>query len=333
MAVKTLITGGAGFIGSHLACQLKAKGRRLLLVDDLSTGRRANVEDLLDHRCTLIEARAGQAVADPALLAEVDEVYHLAAAVGVKLVTEDPAGMIHNNINETLDVLEAARKVGATLLIASSSEVYGTCPTVPLREDMELVYGPTTASRWSYGLTKALDEHLTINLARTRGLRTVIVRLFNTIGPGQVGHYGMVVPRFVDRAVADQPVEVYGDGTQTRTFCDVRDVTSAMIRLVARPECHGQVFNLGSDHEVTINELADRVVNRAGSRAGKVYLPYEAVYGPEFEDPRRRVPDVAKIRQAIGFAPRYSLDQTLGELIQARCDAATATPAGTGPTQ
>jgi UDP-glucose 4-epimerase len=311
----TLITGGAGFIGSHLAECLKARGHRLLLVDNLATGSRHNVEHLLDERCRLVETTAGEAVEDASLMSGVGEVYHLAAAVGVKLVVEDPAGMIRNNVDETLRVLEAAVRHDAAVLITSSSEVYGKCPTLPLREDMDLVYGPTTASRWSYGLTKAIDEHLAIDYARRRRLRAVIVRLFNTIGPRQVGRYGMVVPRFVARAVANQPLDIYGDGSQTRAFCDVRDVARALADLLACPDAPGRVFNVGSEREITINELADRVIALTGSTGGKRRTPYEAVYGEGFEDPPHRLPDISRLRKAIGFEPRHSLDQTLTDVI------------------
>jgi len=312
---KAIITGGAGFIGSHLAARLKAQGTRLILIDNLSTGRRSNIENLLDGRCTFIESDACKAVTDTKLWDGVDRVYHLAAAVGVQRVIDDPAAMVHNNVEQTAAVLDAARKADAAVLIASSSEVYGKCPVLPLREDMELVYGPTTASRWSYGLTKAIDEHLAIDMHRRFGLRAVIVRLFNTIGPRQVGHYGMVVPRFVERAVAGRTIDIYGDGTQTRAFCDVRDVTRAMTELMAKDDCFGRVFNLGSDQRVTINELADRIIKLAGGAAGKRLVSYEKVFGPDFEDPAHRLPDVTRIRAAIGFKPAYTLDQTLAELI------------------
>ncbi len=318
MTGKTIITGGAGFIGSHLAARLKAQGHSLILVDNLSTGSRANVADLLDDRCQLIHADACEAVADPKLWDGVRQVYHLAAAVGVQRVIDDPAAMVHNNVEQTSAVLEAARRADASVLIASSSEVYGKCPVLPLREDMELVYGPTTASRWAYGLTKAIDEHLAIDMHRRHGLRVVIVRLFNTIGPRQVGHYGMVVPRFVERAVAGETIDVYGDGTQTRAFCDVRDITRAMMELMAKDECFGRVFNLGSDQRVTINELADRIIQLAGGTAGKRLVSYEQAFGPDFEDPAHRLPDTTRISEAIGFQPQIGLDQTLTELIELR---------------
>lgn len=313
---KVLITGGAGFIGSHLAQRLREQGRSVVLVDDLSTGRRSNIEPLLGEGCTLVEARASQAVRDPALMRGVGQVYHLAAAVGVKQVVDDPTAMIRNNVDETAAVLEAACRAGAAVLIASSSEVYGKCPVTPLRETMDLVYGPTTASRWSYGLSKALDEHLALDAHRRHGLPVAIVRLFNTIGPRQVGRYGMVVPRFVAWAVRNEPIQVHGDGRQTRAFCDVRDVVRAMVQLLDSPACHGQVFNLGSDRSITIDELADQVIALAGSTAGKRFVPYEQVYGQGFEDPRQRLPDISKIRQAIGFEPCIGLEQTLSELIE-----------------
>jgi len=327
---KAIITGGAGFIGSHLTARLKAQGMGLILIDNLSTGSRDNVADLLDDRCQLIHADACEAVADSALWDGVDQVYHLAAAVGVQKVIDDPAAMVHNNVEQTAAVLDAARRADASVLIASSSEVYGKCPVLPLREDMELVYGPTTASRWAYGLTKAIDEHLAIDMHRRYGLRVVITRLFNTIGPRQVGHYGMVVPRFVERAVAGQTLDVYGDGTQTRAFCDARDVTRAMTELMAKGDCFGRVFNLGSNHRVTINELADRIIRIAGGTGGKRLVSYEKAFGPDFEDPAHRLPDTTRISEAIGFKPQIGLDQTLTELIQLRRERVAGVGASAG---
>lgn len=320
MEPTTIITGGAGFIGSHLAERLASAGQKLILVDNLSTGRRSNIEHLLGDRCCLVEAPAAEAMRDPALLRGVTRVFHLAAAVGVKLVVDDPAAMIRNNIDETDVVLRAAERIGASVLITSSSEVYGKCPVLPLREDMELVYGPTTASRWSYGLSKALDEHLALDLARRTGLRSVVVRLFNTIGPRQVGRYGMVVPRFVSQAVAGKDLTLYGDGQQTRAFCDVRDVTETLARLLDQDEAYGRVFNVGSTTQITIEQLADRVIDTVaeagGPRVGKKFIAYEAVYGEGFEDPPHRLPDMARLREAIGFDPRVELAQTLRELVE-----------------
>jgi UDP-glucose 4-epimerase len=320
VSFEVCITGGAGFIGSHLAERLLAQGRSVLLIDDLSTGRQENIEPLLGERCRLIEGRTSDVLRnDPSVLSRVQQIYHLAAAVGVKLVVDDPAGMIVNNIDETIDVLRAADAAGASILITSSSEVYGRCPVLPLREDMELVYGPTTASRWSYGLTKALDEHLALDYARRCGLRSVVVRLFNTIGPRQVGRYGMVVPRFVQRACAGQPLEVYGDGQQTRAFCDVRDVVRALTDLLDEPEAHGRVFNVGSEQQITIEALAMLVINRVAEhglpRVPIKRLAYEAVYGKDFEDPPHRLPDVSRLRDTIGWSPVIPLEQSLDHLI------------------
>lgn len=318
---KTIITGGAGFIGSHLAERLLDAGQELILVDNFSTGRRSNIEHLLGDRCRVVEANAADALSDSSLLDGVKRVFHLAAAVGVKLVVDDPAAMIRNNIDETDVVLRAAAKAGASVLITSSSEVYGKCPVLPLQEDMELVYGPTTASRWSYGLSKALDEHLAIDLARRTGLRSVVVRLFNTIGPRQVGRYGMVVPRFVTQAVSGHDLTLYGDGQQTRAFCDVRDVVSALAKLIDHDDAYGRVFNVGSTTQITIEQLADQVIQQVadagGPSVGKTFVSYEAVYGEGFEDPPHRLPDMTRLREAIGFSPKFELSQTLEELIAA----------------
>lgn len=320
MLSTTLITGGAGFIGSHLAERLHQAGHRLVLIDNLSTGRRSNVAHLLGDRCQLIEAHASDAVRDRALMADVGRIYHLAAAVGVKLVVDDPAGMIRNNIDETEAVLRAAVDANAAVLITSSSEVYGKCPVLPLQEDMELVYGPTTASRWAYGLTKALDEHLALDMARRQGLRAVVVRLFNTIGPRQVGRYGMVVPRFVQQATAGRDLTIYGDGSQTRAFCDVRDVVTALHQLLDTPAAFGRVFNVGSTQTISIEELAQQVISRVAAQGGPSvsyqFVPYEAVYGEGFEDPAHRLPDISRLRETIDFQPRYTLADTLGELVQ-----------------
>ena len=319
---KTMITGGAGFIGSHLAERLAAAGHRLVLVDDLSTGRQSNVQPLLDSGVAeLVVGRAGDILADPAALDGIGRVFHLAAAVGVKLVVDDPAAMIRNNVDETDIVLRAAGKAGAAVLVTSSSEVYGKCPVLPLREDMDLVYGPTSASRWSYGLSKALDEHLAIDLARRIGLRAVTVRLFNTIGPRQIGQYGMVVPRFVGRALSGQDLTIYGDGQQTRAFCDVRDVVRALTDLIELPDAYGRVFNVGSTDVITIEQLADRVIQKVadhgGPKVGKTFAAYETIYGEGFEDPPHRLPDLTRLQEAIGFEPQIGLDQTLTALIEA----------------
>ena len=321
----TILTGGAGFIGSHLAQRLLEAGQNLVVIDDFSTGRRENLAPLLQQfpdRLRLLEGRAAQLIADPATMQHVTRVFHLAAAVGVKLVVDHPAEMIRNNIDETDAVLRAAARANAAVLVTSSSEVYGKCPVLPLQEDMELVYGPTTASRWAYGLTKALDEHLALDLARRQNLRAVVVRLFNTIGPRQVGHYGMVVPRFVDHALRGNDLTIYGDGQQTRAFCDVRDVVRALAQLIDEPAAHGRVFNVGSTQPITIEHLADQVIAAARDAAdphhptpGKRFVAYETVYGQGFEDPPHRLPDMTRLRETIGFQPQVPLQQTLAQLV------------------
>ncbi len=326
LAGRTLITGGAGFIGSHLAELLRSRGDSLLIIDDLSTGRESNIAHLLGAGCDFIRGRLGDVLgAEPNLMEGVARVYHLAASVGVRLVVSDPARIIRNNIEETACILDAAGRVGAAVLIASSSEVYGKSDALPLREDGDIIYGPTTGARWSYAMSKAIDEHLALaydaqaRCAARPDAGAVVVRLFNTIGPRQVGHYGMVVPRFVQAALAGEDLTIYGDGRQTRAFCDVRDVVSALAALLGDTRHFGQVFNVGSDVEVTINDLADRVIRLAGSRSRKRMISFDQAYRPGFEDPfRRRVPDPAKLRAAIGWFPRISLDETLQELIEAQ---------------
>jgi len=345
----TLITGGAGFIGSHLADLLRSRGTPLLIIDDLSTGREANIAHLLGDGCTFIPGRLGDVLRQrPQLMQGVTQVYHLAASVGVQLVVSDPARIIRNNVEETAAVIDAAAKNGAALLLASSSEVYGKSDAIPLREDGDLVYGPTTGPRWSYAMSKAIDEHLALSY-HSRGTlaahspsqpqrprcaspdeapsprpreegqgSAVVVRLFNTIGPRQVGHYGMVVPRFIEAAVKGEDLTLYGDGRQTRAFCDVRDVVRALAALMKAPHCHGQVYNVGSDVEITIDALADHIIALAGSRSRKRFITFDAAYRPGFEDPfRRRVPDVAKVQQAIGWHAEIAMETTLRELIAA----------------
>ena len=316
MAAKTLITGGAGFIGSHLAEQLKEQGQTLILVDDLSTGRRQNVAHLLDDRCVLVEARVGQALRDdPSLLDGVQHVYHLAASVGVRLVARDPAAVIRNNIHQTGEILQSAADRCTAVLLASSSEVYGRSARIPLSEMDELVYSTTSSSRWCYGMSKAVAEHLALTYHQRHRAGVVVVRFFNTIGPRQVGQYGMVVPRFVQQAVAGEPLQIYGDGQQTRAFCDVRDVVRAMVGLMNAPEHHGKVMNVGSDQAITIDQLADRVIALAESSSEKHYVPFEQAYKPGFEDLAQRVPDLSRLHRAIGYEPQYTLDRTLEELI------------------
>lgn len=323
MPSTTLITGGAGFIGSHLAHHLRAHSQRVLIIDDLSTGQLANIEPLIGEDCQFIEGSVSSVLREqPSLLDDVSLIYHLAASVGVQLVVSDPARIIRNNIDETAVIIDAARRVSASVLIASSSEVYGKSDALPLREDGDLLYGPTTGSRWSYAMSKAVDEHLALSYdaqmkQNNAQAGAVVVRLFNTIGPRQVGHYGMVVPRFVQAAVQGKPLTIYGDGLQTRSFCDVRDVVKAMTLLLENSANHGQIFNVGSDAEITIHALADRVIAMAQSTSSKEIISFDQAYRPGFEDPfRRRVPDVNKLKEATGWEAQWTLEATLKELIE-----------------
>lgn len=316
-ARRALITGGAGFIGSHLAAHLLARGDEVTIIDNLSTGRKANLEPA--PRLRFIEADLSSALGAFGPGELFDEIYHLAAAVGVKLVVNDPIGCIETNIIGTSHLLHFALQHGpsggpAPTLIASSSEVYGKSDKTPFSEDDDVVYGPTTRSRWSYAASKAVDEYLALAHHATNGLPAVIARFFNTVGPRQVGSYGMVLPAFVAAAVQGKPLSIYGDGQQVRCLCDVRDVVDALPRLLATPACHGNVFNIGSDRPLTIEQLADLVISTLGSGSGKQFVPYEVAYARGFEDLRQRIPDLSRIRAAIGFAPRITLEQSIRDL-------------------
>ena len=314
---RSLITGGAGFIGSHLADLLLARGDHLTVIDDLSTGRLSNLP-AVHPRLRFLEADLATALAALGPGERFDEIYHLAAAVGVKLVVEEPSRCIHTNIELTSRLLEFAVCHGpsgpARTLIASSSEVYGKTEKVPFSEEDDVVYGPTTRTRWSYGMTKAIDEYLALDAHRTRALPAVVVRFFNTVGPRQVAAYGMVLPSFVGAALAGADLPVYGDGRQTRSFCDVRDVAGALPRLLGNAACHGRVFNLGSAVTRTVSELADLVIRTLGSGSRLRHIPYDSAYAVGFEDLRKRVPDLRRIQEAIGFEQTIPLEQTIRDL-------------------
>ena len=315
----SLVTGGAGFIGSHLVERLLQRGDEVTVVDDFSTGRRSNLV-AAENGVEILDARIGEAVEGFGRAGRgFDEIYHLAAAVGVQLVMDAPIEAIETNVLETIALLRFAASAAPAprTLIASSSEVYGKGARSPFAEDDDVVYGPTTIARWSYGMSKAIDEHLAIAHHRRSGLPVVVARFFNTVGPRQVGRYGMVLPRFVEAALADEPLVVHGTGEQTRCFCDVRDVVEALPRLVAEPRCHGAVFNLGSDREITIRTLAETVVRTLGSRSEIHFLPYDEAFPEGFEDLPRRRPDLARVRAAIGFTPRRSLEETIKDVAAA----------------
>lgn len=316
---RALVTGGAGFIGSHLVESLVARGDEVTIVDNLSTGRLTNLDAVLP-KVRFIEASVAESIGELERLAPFDEVYHLAAAVGVRRIIERPVESIETNVVETAALLRFAcahERRGAPApptLVASSSEVYGKGVRSPFREDDDCLYGPTTAFRWSYACSKAIDEHLALAHHASDGLPVVVARFFNTVGPRQVGEYGMVLPNFVGAVLKGEPPRVFGDGAQSRCFCDVRDVAPALPRLLRTPECHGRVFNVGSDRSVTIRELAELVARTLGSRVEPVLVPYDRAYGPGFEDLRERRPDLSRIRGAIGFAPSIPLEQTVRDL-------------------
>jgi UDP-glucose 4-epimerase len=311
-----LITGGAGFIGSHLAEYLLARGEQVTIIDNLSTGRFENIahlEKTPGFRYAIEDIRHA-AVMDR-LVSECDVIYHLAAAVGVFSIVHSPIDTLEINVGGTEIVLQTARRYRRPVLIASTSEVYGKGVKVPFSEDDDRILGPTTKSRWSYAASKALDEFLGLAYHKATGLPVIIVRLFNTVGPRQVGNYGMVVPRFVQWALAGEPIQVYGDGTQSRCFANVHDVVDAIARLTDANGTSGEVFNVGSNEEVTIAELAERVKARTGSASEIVRVPYDQAYEVGFEDMRRRVPDISKINRAIGWAPSTPLVTTIDQII------------------
>ncbi|WP_210491633.1 GDP-mannose 4,6-dehydratase [Patulibacter sp. SYSU D01012] len=316
MSDRVLITGGAGFIGSHLSDALLQAGHHVHVIDDLSTGAIENIRHLKDHPRFgyTIDSCANRAVVAE-LVDEVDVVYHLAAAVGVELIVESPVRTIETNVHCTEVVLSQAAKKRKPVLLASTSEVYGKSAALPFREDGDLVMGATTKGRWSYACSKAIDEFLALAYWNERKLPTVVVRLFNTVGPRQTGQYGMVVPKFVRGALAERDLQVFGDGAQSRCFGHVADVVRAMAALMADDRHSGEVFNVGTTEEVTIRELADRVVAATGSSSGIVSVPYETAYGTGFEDMHRRVPDTTKIREAIGWAPERDLDRILADVV------------------
>lgn len=319
---RALITGGAGFIGSHLAEELLARGYHVTIIDDLSTGSLANVQHLVGHERFrfAIETIRNEMVLDR-LASDCDVIFHLAAAVGVQLIIQNPVHTIETNVMGTEAVLKAALRYRVKVLIASTSEVYGKSERVPYSEDDDVVLGPTARNRWAYAASKMVDEFLALAHHREHGLPVVIFRLFNTVGPRQTGQYGMVVPRFVQQALAGQPLTVYGDGEQTRCFCNVLDAVQAIAGLAKAEQAVGQVFNVGSTEEVSILELARRALtmvhgNDDAWRDHVTLVPYAQAYAEGFEDMLRRVPDTSRIRQAIGWQPTIALDETLRQVME-----------------
>jgi UDP-glucose 4-epimerase len=315
---KALITGGAGFIGSHLSELLLAQGWEVYVLDDVSTGQLENIEHLRDRSDYHLVV---DSILSPAVVSEVvhkcDVVFHLAAAVGVRLIVEQPVHTMITNVQGTETVLEYCSKFGKRVLIASSSEVYGDHRELrPLAEDDRRVYGPTTEKRWLYADSKAMDEHLALSYHLERGLDTVVVRLFNTVGPRQSGRYGMVIPRFVERALAGKPIEVHGDGTQTRSFCHVSDTIRALADLMNAREISGEIFNVGSSERVRILDLADRVKRATGSDSEIAFIPYDKVYEQGIEDTLHREPAIGKIREAIGWQTTLDLDRIIADVVE-----------------
>ena len=314
--MRVLITGGAGFIGSHLADAYLQRGDEVLVIDDLSTGTIENIRHLKKNprfNYTIDSVHNQPVTAE--LVDQSDVVIHLAAAVGVKLIVESPVRTIETNVHGTEVVLALANKKNKRVLIASTSEVYGLSTDVPFREDGNLVMGATTKGRWSYACSKAIDEFLALAYWREKKLPTTIVRLFNTVGPRQTGRYGMVIPTFVKQALAGRPITVYGDGKQTRCFGYVGDVVGALIKLMDHPESVGQVYNIGSNEEISIFRLAEKVKELTNSDSEIVFMPYDEAYEEGFEDMPRRVPDITKIGNLVGFKPKMALDGILRTVI------------------
>lgn len=314
--MRVLITGGAGFIGSHLAERFINDGHTVQILDNLSTGSIENISHLKDRQgftCNI------NSVANEPLLAEMidraDVVFHLAAAVGVKLIVEQPVHTIETNVHETEVVLKHASKNKKLVFIASTSEVYGKSTDVPFHEDSDVVLGPTIKHRWAYACSKLIDEFLALAYWKEKKLPVIITRLFNTVGPRQTGQYGMVLPTFVKQALSNQPISVFGDGSQSRSFTYVADVVDALVKLVGEPQAVGQVLNIGSTQEVTIAKLAERVRKLAGSNSPIHYIPYDQAYEVGFEDMPRRVADIAKIRKLVGFEPQVNLDEIINKVV------------------
>ncbi|OQC09347.1 MAG: Bifunctional polymyxin resistance protein ArnA [Candidatus Cloacimonetes bacterium ADurb.Bin088] len=315
--MKILITGGAGFIGSHLAERLLADGHQVAIIDNLSTGSLDNIESFKDNANFhyTIGSILNRELLDK-LMDGVDQVYHLAAAVGVKYIIENPLLSLKTNIVGTDNVLELANKHKAKVLITSTSEIYGKSDQVPFREEDDRLLGSTHISRWGYSCSKAIDEFMALAYFREKRLPVVIVRCFNTVGPRQTGQYGMVLPKFIKAALLDQPLVVYGSGKQTRCFADVSDVTDAFVKLMNTPECEGEIFNVGTTESISINDLAQNVKSICRSKSRIDYMSYEEAFEEGFEDMMNRKPSLDKIRRFIGYDPKYSLDDIIKRMIE-----------------
>jgi len=315
--INNLITGGSGFVGSHLAEALLAAGESVTVIDDLSTGAIRNLDPVRAN--PHLKVHIGN-IMDVPLMTELvdraDRIWHLAAAVGVRLIVEKPVHTIETNIRGTEVVLSLAARKARPVLLTSTSEVYGKSTRVPFSEGDDLVFGSTTRPRWSYACSKAIDEFLALAYHAERGLPAVVARLFNTVGPRQTGQYGMVIPRFVRQALAGEPLTVYGDGSQTRAFADVSDVVRGLIGLMNAPAATGNVFNVGNNQEISIRELAEKIIARCHSSSQVQLVPFEAAYDENFEDLARRVPDLSKIGAVLGYAPRMGIDEIISGVVE-----------------
>lgn len=314
--MKILVTGGAGFIGSHLTEDLLRRDNQVIVIDNLSTGRYENIEHLLDNKdFEFVEGNILDVTLVDKLVEKVDHIFHLAAAVGVDLIVKKPLESLTTNIKGSEIVLEGALRYRKKILITSTSEIYGKNVNGPLKEDDDRILGSPLKTRWSYSTAKAVDEMLAHIYYKEKKLPTIIVRLFNTVGPRQTGAYGMVMPRFIEQALKNEPLSVYGSGKQSRCFLHVRDVVSALIKLTEELQASGEVFNIGSQEEISIEQLAKYIINLTKSSSKIEYIPYEQAYEEGFEDMQRRIPDISKIRKFIGFEPTYTLSEIIKDTI------------------
>ena len=315
--MKTLITGGAGFIGSHLSNYLLSRNQQVVILDDFSGVDVKNQTQLIEgNNLSIVKGSILDHELVAKLMIDVTHCYHLAAALGVEKINNDPIKSFETNLKGSQIVLNAAANVGARTLLASSSEIYGKNPKMPLREDSDRVLGSPEIARWSYSEAKAMDELHALKLYKHKSFPVTIARFFNTVGPRQSGGYGMVLPRFVKAAISNQPLTVYGDGTQSRTFCSVADVVDALVLLMDSNEGIGQAFNIGSTNEITITELAQKVIKLTNSTSEIIYKKHSEVFGDHFEEPQRRVPDISKIKKVVGWQPKQSLDEVIIEIAE-----------------
>ncbi len=315
--MRVLITGGAGFIGSHLAEALLAQGHTVIAVDDFSTGSMENIASIIDHEnFELVRESVRNVTTMTPIVDHCDLIFHLAAAVGVQLIVDDPVHTIETNIHGSEVMLDLANKFRRRILVASTSEVYGKNEKMPFNEDDDITFGSTKYTRWAYACSKMIDEFLALAYHDQFGLPTLVTRFFNTVGPRQTGQYGMVVPRFVQKALKNEVLPVYGTGQQSRCFCNVYDVVDALLKLVVCDEAYGQVINIGSTESITIEALADKIIEMTGSSSKKKSIGYEEAYGRPFDDMMARQPDLTRVKGLIDFEPTRTLDQTLAEVIE-----------------